>query len=61
MIFSKFDGAGNDFVIVDAREDDPGLTAEAIAHVCHRRKGVGADGLMLLTPAQGDYDFVTRY
>lgn len=61
MIFSKFDGAGNDFVIVDAREDDPGLTAEAIAHVCHRRKGVGADGLMLLTPAQGDYDFVMRY
>ena len=61
MVFSKFDGAGNDFVLVDAREVDLGLTSEAIAHVCHRRKGVGADGLMLLISDTGDNDFVMRY
>ena len=61
MEFFKFDGAGNDFVVVDARESVPHLTAGAIARICHRRKGVGADGLMWLTNAQGDYDFEMHY
>ena len=60
MDFYKFDGAGNDFVIVDIRQCDPELTPEAIAHICHRRRGVGADGLMTLSDAEG-YDFAMRY
>ena len=53
MDFYKFDGAGNDFVIVDARERDLQLSPETIAHICHRRNGVGADGLMTLSEASG--------
>ncbi len=58
--FYKFDGAGNDFVLLDIREYDPHLTQEQIAHICHRRFGVGADGLMTLGHADG-YDFEMRY
>src|SRR3990172_219181 len=46
MIFVKFHGAGNDFILVDARRIDrdwPGL-AQAM---CHRNFGVGADGLIV--------------
>lgn len=60
MDFYKFDGAGNDFVVIDARNGQPTLTAEMIAHICHRRRGVGADGLMMLASANG-YDFAMRY
>ena len=61
MQFYKFDGAGNDFVIIDIRQRDPGLSAETIARICHRRRGVGADGLMTLGTAPEGYDFVMRY
>ena len=61
MVFYKFDGAGNDFVLVDARHDVPELSADSIARICHRRFGVGADGLMLLCSASDEYDFAMRY
>lgn len=61
LTFYKFDGAGNDFVLIDALEQDPLLSAEAIAHICHRRFGVGADGLMTLHNGVGDYAFEMRY
>lgn len=61
MKFYKFDGAGNDFVLIDARERDPQLSPEAIAHICHRRFGVGADGLMLLKAGTEGYDFQMKY
>ena len=64
MTFHKYQGAGNDFLIADNRdghitEKDGVLTAvledgsvwtKAIANLCDRRYGVGADGLMLLDP-----------
>lgn len=59
--FYKFDGAGNDFVIIDSRDRELGLTADQIARVCHRRFGVGADGLMLLTDGGEEYDFRMTY
>ena len=46
--FYKFDGAGNDFVIIDNREGRYNLGTDEIARICHRRFGVGADGLMTL-------------
>jgi diaminopimelate epimerase len=48
--FQKWHGLGNDFVLLDARASapPPGLSELAVA-VCHRRTGVGADGLLLLT------------
>jgi diaminopimelate epimerase len=61
MKFYKFDGAGNDFVIVDAREQVMDLSAETIARICHRRFGVGADGLMLLGSAPEGNDFAMHY
>lgn len=59
--FCKFDGAGNDFVLVDFRAADPGLTQRQVAHLCHRRFGIGADGLMSLHRASEGYDFEMRY
>ncbi|MBQ8703027.1 MAG: diaminopimelate epimerase [Bacteroidales bacterium] len=46
--FYKFDGAGNDFVVVDNRKGMYRLEEAEIARLCHRRFGVGADGLMTL-------------
>ena len=52
VAFSKYHGAGNDFVLVD----DRGATIhetfdrQRIAEVCHRRFGVGADGMIFLRP-----------
>ena len=59
--FSKFDGAGNDFVVIDNRTETVSLTTDQIARVCHRRMGVGADGLILLGRAGGEYDFAMHY
>ena len=60
--FYKYDGAGNDFVLIDIRDNDPQLTEAQIAHICHRRFGIGADGLMTLghgspvRPVRGNED-----
>lgn len=48
--FSKYQGTGNDFIIVDQREEQYLRRSDqaAIARLCHRRFGIGADGLILL-------------
>lgn len=46
--FSKFHGAGNDFILVDNRDKESNLNQEQIQFLCHRRLGIGADGLILL-------------
>ncbi len=60
MDFFKYQGTGNDFVMVDNRGQEFNHTQEYIAHICHRRFGVGADGLILIENADG-YDFRMRY
>lgn len=57
----KYQGAGNDFVILDNRTGEySGLTAQQISFLCDRRFGIGADGLMLLGKSL-EYDFSMKY
>lgn len=59
--FYKFEGTGNDFIMLDGRDKDySNLTQQQIEHLCHRRFGIGADGLIILNPEQG-YDFRMLY
>jgi diaminopimelate epimerase len=53
MQFTKWQGAGNDFVIVDGfKEKVAGLDLAAAARtICDRNFGVGADGLVLVLPS----------
>ena len=48
--FTKMNGAGNDFVLVDNRAQAIQLTRDQVVRLCDRHRGVGADGLMLLVP-----------
>jgi diaminopimelate epimerase len=54
MDFFKYQGAGNDFVIIDNRRGlFPKKDQKRIERLCDRKFGVGADGLMLLEDADG--------
>lgn len=59
--FTKMNGAGNDFVMIDNRAGDVRLSAEQIARICDRHRGVGADGILLIEPAIDGADFRMRY
>jgi diaminopimelate epimerase len=47
--FEKYEGLGNDFVVVETASEDEVLPARAAA-ICERRHGVGADGVLLVLP-----------
>jgi diaminopimelate epimerase len=58
--FMKMSGAGNDFVVLDNRNGivtDPSTLARKL---CDRRKGIGADGLLLLESSDSA-DFLMQY
>ena len=59
MHFWKVNGAGNDFIILSALTSD--LTEERLSalakHLCHRRRSIGADGLIAVLPPEGKADF----
>jgi diaminopimelate epimerase len=59
--FTKMNGAGNDFVMLDNRGGELRLASEQIAKICDRHRGVGADGVLVLEPAANAADFRMRY
>lgn len=58
--FWKYEGAGNDFVLLDLRDTNFEPSADFVAQICDRRRGVGADGLMVLALSES-CDFSMRY
>jgi diaminopimelate epimerase len=59
--FTKMNGAGNDFILIDNRAGDIHLDRSQIAHLCDRHRGIGADGILLLENAANHADFRMRY
>jgi len=59
--FTKMNGAGNDFVLLDNRAGDLRLTGAQVARLCDRHRGVGADGVLILERAINGADFRMRY
>jgi len=59
--FYKYQGAGNDFILIDHTESPlKNIDNQLIKRLCDRRFGIGADGLMFLT-AHDEYDFEMHY
>ncbi|MFZ4862176.1 diaminopimelate epimerase [Sphingobacterium sp. Mn56C] len=61
LTFFKYQGAGNDFILIDNRSGGFDRNNESLVHqLCDRRFGIGADGLMLLQAVE-NYDFEMVY
>ena len=54
--FYKYEGTGNDFILIDNRQSLFNVDNDLISVLCNRRFGIGADGLILLDNKPG-YDF----
>ena len=56
--FAKYQGAGNDFIMIDGRNNYQ-LSEEQIWKLCNRHFGIGSDGLIILMPANdADYEML---
>ena len=61
LTFYKYQGTGNDFIIFDNRDGNlSSITEKTIKHLCDRKFGIGADGVMLLNIKEG-FDFEMVY
>lgn len=58
--FSKYQGTGNDFIMIDNRDGSFMLSNAQVEKLCNRRFGIGADGLILIENVEG-YDFKMVY
>ena len=61
LIFSKYQGTGNDFIMLDNMNGQfNGLSISQIQFLCDRKRGIGADGLIKLSKEKG-VDFLVEY
>jgi diaminopimelate epimerase len=57
--FSKYNGAGNDFVIIDNRNENISYNSSLIKNICDRNFGIGGDGLILIKNSiSSDFEIV---
>jgi len=59
--FTKMNGAGNDFVVLDNLDRQLQLGSSQIAYLCDRHRGIGADGVLVVEPPANGADFRMRY
>ena len=59
--FRKMHGAGNDFVLFDARLTELPLTPRLVAALCDRRTGIGCDQLVVISPDGDGADVLARF
>uniref|UniRef100_A0A7R9U766 diaminopimelate epimerase n=1 Tax=Pinguiococcus pyrenoidosus TaxID=172671 RepID=A0A7R9U766_9STRA len=61
VAFSKYQGLGNDFLLVDNRDaEEPILTPDESEALCDRHFGVGADGVIFAMPGRDGCDYSMR-
>lgn len=61
ITFQKYQGTGNDFIMVDCvQQKDLDVSTALVQQLCDRRFGIGADGLICILEHE-DYDFEMRY
>ena len=59
--FTKYQGLGNDFVLIDNRDQSiPKLTPEQSMRLCDRHFGIGGDGVIFVLPGQEGSDYTMR-
>ena len=59
--FTKMEGLGNDFIVMDDRSLTIDFSDEMVRWLCDRHFGIGADGLILLRPATAGSDFSWKF
>ncbi len=59
--FHKYEGAGNDFILIDNLNGKVSLQPEKIKHMCDRHLGIGADGVILLESSDKADCFMNYY
>jgi diaminopimelate epimerase len=59
--FSKYQGLGNDFILIDNRHtNEPIITPQQAIAICDRHFGIGADGVIFALPGQKDTEYTMR-
>ncbi|MEG4944833.1 diaminopimelate epimerase [Microcoleus sp. F4-D5] len=59
--FAKYQGLGNDFILIDNRHSsEPAITPEQAVELCDRHFGIGADGAIFALPGQNGTDYTMR-
>jgi diaminopimelate epimerase len=61
MRFAKYQGIGNDFIMLADPSDRLDLRPEVVRGLCDRRFGIGADGVIRVAPGRGNADLLMDY